>query len=74
MRGRQTKDVALELRCPVCKSTAFIPADTAIPRLQQGLLICLDCGVVFAALPPYKRDWLKREILQRNTDAPSSPA
>jgi len=53
------------MNCPACKSERHVEAEAIVPRLEQGVLVCLDCGNLYIVLVPWVRgrlieDWEKR--------------
>jgi transcription initiation factor TFIIIB Brf1 subunit/transcription initiation factor TFIIB len=52
-------------KCPACKTDRWVHAEDVIPRLEQGMRICLDCGCVFAALLPDKREYLLLQVMTK---------
>jgi transcription initiation factor TFIIIB Brf1 subunit/transcription initiation factor TFIIB len=52
-------------KCPVCKTDRWVHAEDVIPRLEYGMRVCVDCGCVFAALSPDKREYLLQVMTKR---------
>lgn len=51
-------------KCPVCKTERWVNAGNAIPRIEEGMLVCVDCGCLFVALSHAKRAWLVEEMIK----------
>lgn len=49
------------MNCPVCKSEAITAAHVVVPRIEDGVRICIDCGCMFAEIKPWVRERLKAE-------------
>jgi transcription initiation factor TFIIIB Brf1 subunit/transcription initiation factor TFIIB len=58
-------------KCPACKTDRWVSAELVIPRLEQGLRVCIDCGCVFAALSRGQREYLVDSIAKRKREVPT---
>ena len=61
-------------KCPACKTDRWVRAERLIPRLEEGLRVCLDCGCVFAALSWEEREYLLTELEKRKSAEPKHDA
>jgi len=53
-------------KCPACKSQDFTLAYMVVPRIEDEIRICLDCGCLFALISPSVRGRLKAERGAKN--------
>jgi transcription initiation factor TFIIIB Brf1 subunit/transcription initiation factor TFIIB len=57
------------MNCPACKSEAVTAAHVVVPRIEDDVQICIDCGCLFADIKPWVRDRLYRERWLKTQEA-----
>ena len=66
----QKEKGSMSQKCPACKTDRSVVAETAIPRLEEGMRVCIDCGCVFVELTPYRREVLKDAYVKTRDAGP----
>ena len=47
------------MNCPACKSERNLEAREAAPRIEEGFLVCIDCGCMFA---DFRAEWRQQSL------------